>query len=299
MMKKTALLTTAIFVTSLYAFGQDNDNLFSRLQAITNMGVTFYNVDGYEMTSQKVEADFSTKNISKKYKQLKVKEKELTTSDSSFDFPNYYVFKTEEQPKGYHNNMAYYFIETTDKKIIAFTFGSINKTDKEFERKFVRLVRDNAIPQSVFNSIQIDSINFAGRKIPLGGSCRWMGINNVQCHYYGQMNWSVHKTLDDATQTVNNQFATISSGNKGKVVSDTTVTVIFEGTETNAKKIIYDFTGVTSVLVGMSGGKTLTMYFVAAPVRNNFVSCAMSFWNNDQINPSGLSPLLEQVMKLK
>jgi hypothetical protein len=25
----------------------------------------------------------------------------------------------------------------------------------------------------------------------------------------------------------------------------------------------------------------------------------MSFWNNDQINPSGLAPLLEQVMKLE
>jgi hypothetical protein len=48
----------------------------------------------------------------------------------------------------------------------------------------------------------------------------------------------------------------------------------------------------------MSGGKTLTIYFVAAPVRKNYVSCVMSFWNNDQINPSGLTPLLEQVMKL-
>jgi hypothetical protein len=49
----------------------------------------------------------------------------------------------------------------------------------------------------------------------------------------------------------------------------------------------------------MTGGKTLTIYFVAAPVRENNVSCVMSFWNNDQINSSGLSPLLEQVMKLK
>jgi hypothetical protein len=62
---------------------------------------------------------------------------------------------------------------------------------------------------------------------------------------------------------------------------------------------VYDFKGVKSLLVGMSGGKTLTIYFVASPAKENFVSCVMSFWNNDNINPGGLPPLLEEVMKLK
>lgn len=269
------------------------------MQAISNNGVDFFNVDGMELTSQKVDAEFNKKNISKRFKQLKVKEKELTASDSTLGFENFYVFKTEEEPKGVFNNMSYYFIESADKKLIALTIASINKTDKDLERQFVQLVKNNAIPKSIFNSVQIDSINFAGRKISLGGSCHWMGINNVQCSPNGQMDWSVHKTFDDATQSLNNQFTRIKASYKGKIISDTTVAVIFEGTETTAKKIIYDFTGATSVLVGMSGGKTLTVYFVAAPVRNNFVSCIMSFWNNDKINSSGLSPLLERVMKLK
>lgn len=288
-----------MFFVFTYSYGQDSDNLFSRLQGISNNGVDFYNVDGIEITSQKINAEFSSKNILKKFKQLSIKENELIASDSLLGFKNLYVFKSKEEPKGFFNNMSYYFIESTDQKLIGFTFASINKIDKEFERKFIKLVKNNAIPKSVFNSLQIDSINFAGRKISLGGSCLWMGINNVQCHYYGQMNWSVHKNFDDAKQTINNQFATIKSLKSGKIVSDTTVNVIFEGAEITAKRIVYDFTGVTSALVGMSGGKTLTIYFVAAPVRNNFVSCVMSFWNNDQINPSGLSPLLEQVMKLK
>jgi len=42
----------------------------------------------------------------------------------------------------------------------------------------------------------------------------------------------------------------------------------------------------------------LTAYYVACEVRNNYVSCVMSFWNNDQINESGLPPLLEKVMQL-
>ncbi len=49
----------------------------------------------------------------------------------------------------------------------------------------------------------------------------------------------------------------------------------------------------------MSGGKTLTIYYVACKVRENYVSCCMSFWNNDTITENGLAPLLEKVMKLK
>lgn len=293
----TILISLSFFTISVY--GQNNDNLFIRLQAISNRGVDFFNVDGIEITSQKIDAEFSAKNISRKFKQLSIKEKELTYSDSLLTIRNFFVYKANEEPIGLYKNMSYYFIESIDHKIIGITFLMVNKTDKEFERAFTKLIYNDAIPKTLYNSIEIDSINFAGRKISLGSSCHWMGINNVQCPYYGQMNWSVHKDLADASKSVENQLEEIKARKNAKIVSDTTVEVIFEGTTTKAKRIIYDFKGVTSALVGMSGGKILTIYFVAAPVRLNFVSCVMSFWNNDQINPSGLSPLLEQVMKIK
>jgi len=295
---KIIFFTLVVFLTgSIY--GQENDNLFSRLQGISNRGIDWFNVDGIEITSQKLDVEFSAKNCVKKFPQLKIKEKELITSDDLLSFKNYYVYKSQEEPQNFFNNMAYYFVESPDKKLIAFTFASINKSNKEFERNFINLVCNNEIPKSIYNSTEIDSINFAGRKIPLGNSCRWMGVNNVQCPYYGQMNWSVHKDLEDASLTVNNQFVSISSRKGGKIVSDTTVDVIFEGVETTARRVVYSFTGAKSLLLSMEGSKTLTIYFVSAPVRNNFVSCVMSFWGSDQINPSGLSPLLEQVMKLK
>ena len=62
---------------------------------------------------------------------------------------------------------------------------------------------------------------------------------------------------------------------------------------------MYDITGINSLLAGMSGGKTLTAYYVAEKVRDNYVSCVLSFWNNDEIKESGLPLLLEQVMKLQ
>jgi hypothetical protein len=74
---------------------------------------------------------------------------------------------------------------------------------------------------------------------------------------------------------------------------------MFEGTETTARKVIYDFTGITAAMVGMTGGRNLTIFFVTAQVRQHYVSCVMSFWNNDYTTPGGLAPLLDQVMKLK
>ena len=299
-MKKQFIIFVILISSSCSsAFGQKNDSLFSRLRAISNSGTDFFNVDGIEITSQNINSEFSKKNILKKFKKYSINENDLNGSDSSIQNQNYYISKSEEISQGTIQQTAYYFIESKSKGITAITFAGINKSDKVFEREFVGLIMNDEIPKSVYSPLEIDSINFAGRKIALGKSCHWMGINNVQCPYYGQMNWSVHKTLDDASQGVTNQYHVIKAKRGGKIISEELIDVIFEGTEIKAKKVVYDFKGVKSLLVGMSGGKTLTIYFVAAPGRHNFVSCVMSFWNNDSVNSRGLPPLLEEVMKLK
>lgn len=298
-MKTRYILILLICSIPVLVYGQDNCSFFSRLQGISKNGVDFFNIDGIEITSQKIESEFTKKNIETKFPQLNIKEKELVNTDSLIETLNFHVFKSFEKPKGFFSNMSYYFVESSDKKLVAFTFSSVNKVDTNLEHKFIKLSINNAIPRSIYSSANVDSINFAGRKISLGSSCWWMGINNVHCEFYGQMNWSVHEKFDDAKHTVNDQFLTLKYGKKGKIVCDTTVNIVFEGTQTTAKRIIFKITGFNSILSGMTGGKSLTVYYVAAPVRNNFVSCVMSFWNNDQINPSGLPPLLEQIMKLK
>ena len=299
-MKTKLLFFTSIIFLVCSVYGQENDNLFARLQGISNHGVDFFNVDGIEITSEKIDVEFSAKNCARKFPQFKIKEKEIKTSDSLLNFKNFYVYKSQEDPKNSFLNISYYFVESPDKKTIAITFASINKNgDKVFERNFIGLVCTNSIPESIYHSHEIDSINFAGRKIPLGSSCRWMNVNNVQCPYYGQMNWSVHKNMEDALFTVENQYLVTKSKKGVKVISENLVNVIFEGTETTARKIVYDFTGVRALLLNMEGSKRLTIYYVSVPVRDNFVSCVMSYWGSDQIHSSGLPPLLEQVMKLK
>ena len=276
---KTKLQTLIIIFALSHSplFAQKKERLFDRLQGISSNGIDFFNVDGIEITSQNINQEFSKKSIVKKFKQYSIKETDLITSDSIVKGRNFFVTKVDEMFPGIKQMTTYYFIENVEKKLTAITFTSMSKIDKNLEKEMVSAILNKTIPQSVYNPLQIDSINFAGRKIPLKNSCRWTGVNNVQCPYYGQMNWSVHKSIDDAVLSRDNQFNVIKARKGGKVVSDETIDIIFEGAETKAKKLIYDFKGVTSVLAGMSGGKTLTIYYVASPVREHYVSCVLSF----------------------
>jgi len=292
-----------IFIVLLLTFSslnaQEEDNIFNRLQAINNNGLVFYNVDGFSVTSQTLNYKFTEKGLKKVYRKYSIKKKNIKTKDTTLVYNNFYVQKIDKLTDKLTQYNSYFFVENKNNRVTIIQFSSINKNDKEFERSMVNQIIENRIPEKCFTSMVIDSINFAGRKIKLGNSCNWTNVNTVQCPYYGEMNWSVHKDLEDAKNTVEQQFAITKSRKNGKVISEEIVEIEFEGTETNAKKVIYDFTGVTSLLVGMSGGKTLTIYYVATKVRNNYVSCVLSFWNNDNINVSGLPALLEEVMKLK
>ena len=291
-----------IFLFSLLSFpifGQNSDNYSTRLKAINNQDIVFYNIDGVNFSSQTFNSEFSEKGLKKILRKYSIDKKDVKVKDEKLTFNNYYVTKNELISENIIQNNSYYFVENEDKRVSVFWFGSINKQDRDFERKFVNLILENKIPKEVFESITIDSIDFAGRQIKLGSNCYWTNVNTVQCPYYGEMNWSIHKDLEDAQNSVENQLAMTKAQKGGKVVSEEIVDIEFEGNPTKAKRVISDFTGVTSLLAGMSGGKTLTIYYVASEVRDNYVSCVLSFWNNDTITENGLAPLLEKVMKLK
>jgi len=296
-MKSLFLLIVAL--TTTLSFCQEKDDFSKRLKAINNQTIIFYNIDGVDFSSQTFSNEFSEKGLKKLYKKYSINESDIKVKDDSLKNNNFYITKSENVAENINQISSYYFVENQNKTVSVFWFGYYNKLNKEFERKYVNHILNDEIPKEVFEPMTIESIDFAGRKIELGNSCNWTNINTVQCPYYGEMNWSVHKTIETAKNSIDNQFNITKSRKGGKVISEEEIDVIFEETETKAKKVIYDFTGAKSLLAGMSGGKTLTIYYVACKVRENYVSCCMSFWNNDTITENGLAPLLEKVMKLK
>jgi archaellum component FlaF (FlaF/FlaG flagellin family) len=294
-----SILYLLLLLTTASSFCQDNDDFAKRLKALNNQTIIFYNVDGVEFSSQTFSNEFSEKGLKKIYRKYSISDSDLKVQDKKLENNNFYITKSEIVAENVNQISSYYFVENKSKTVTVFWFGYFGALNQDFERKYVNLILENKIPNEVFESMTIESIDFAGRQLELGNSCYWTNINTVQCPYYGEMNWSVHKTIESAKNSIHNQFTITKNKKGGKVLSEEEVDVLFEGTETKAKKVIYDFTGSKSLLAGMSGGKTLTIYYVACQVRENYVSCCMSFWNNDTITVSGLSPLLEKVMQLK
>ncbi|WP_265427843.1 hypothetical protein [Chryseobacterium sp. YIM B08800] len=280
-------------------FSQEN-NVLERLSALNNNGKIWYNIDGYSITSEKFNNSFDEKGLKKVFRKHQITDSDVKTKDDQIKYNNLLISKQQKIDDNNFQTNNYYFIENQDKTISVIWFIKFGQTDKETEEKMVNLIIENKIPEDNFVPMKITSINFAGRKIELGNSCYWTFLNTVQCPYLGEMNWSVHRNLDSAKEAIENQLNVTKSKKGGKVASEEIVDVEFEGVQTKAKKIIYDFTGVASALAGMSGGKNLTVYYIAENIRNKNVSCVMSFWNNDQINPeTKLPPLLEKIIKLQ
>jgi hypothetical protein len=282
-----------------FCFSQEN-NVLERLSALNNNGKIWYNIDGYSITSEKFNNSFDEKGLKKVFRKHQITDSDVKIKDNQINFNNLLISKQQKISDNNFQTNNYYFVENPDKTVSVVWFIKNGKTDKETEEKMVNLIIENKIPEENFVPMKITSINFAGRKIELGNSCYWTFLNTVQCPYLGEMNWSVHRNLESAKEAIENQLNITKSKNGGKVTSEEIVDIEFEGVQTKAKKVIYDFTGVASALAGMSGGKNLTVYYVAENVRNRNVSCVMSFWNNDQINPeTKLPPLLEKIIKLK
>lgn len=285
-----------IFLLFFSSYFSQNNNIFERLSVLENGGKVWYNIDGYSVTSEIFNYNFDEKGLKKVFRKHNISDKDFKTKNQNIKFNNFFVTKQQTFREVKQTN-NYYFVENQNKTISVIWFIKTGKTDKETEEILTNAILENKIPRENFVPIQISSINFAGKIVELGNSCYWTFLNNVQCPYFGEINWSIHRTLEDAKQSIESQLNITKSRKMGKIVSEKIVDVEFEGITTKAKKVVFEINAITSVL---AGGKALIIYYVAENVRNKNISCVMSFWNNDQINPeTKLPPLLEKLMKLK
>lgn len=159
------------------------------------------------------------------------------------------------------------------------------RMDKEMEESLINMILENKIPENKFLSTDVSSIDFVGRKVHLYPSYYWTSINSIQCPYSGMANWGIHKDLKGAKKAIETQLLISKSKKSRKIISEEWIDIEFEGIPTTAKKVVLKLKGITLVLANMSGGESLTIYYVAENVIDINVSMVMSYWNNDEINP--------------
>jgi len=294
-------LTVLLFFISFQLLHSQEDTFFDSFQAIKKSDLVFYDANGISITTESYRYSFSEKNLKKVFRKTKNNFKRVKKFiDTVLSARNYYLINNKNLTKDIVSYNVTYYVENSN-EISIFYFGGLKKINTEFCRIFIEKFINNKIPKSIYVSQRIDSIKFLGRNIVLGRNCNWMGVRNVQCPYNGQMSWTTHKTLKEAI--LDNKTSQLLSENMKpakKVISKDSVDIIFEGKNTKALKVIYDLKGFNSLLLNAtSGAKTLIAYYVAENIRNTYVSCVLSHWDNDTIRKSGLPPLLEETMELK
>ncbi len=288
-----------LLFAALSAGAQTPEQLLPHVLAVSPQpGVTTFNVAGVDVLQLKSKMDFEPKSFLRDFKSWGLMSKHLTPVQG-LPVAAYYARKNVKQPKGEVADVHYYFLKEGSQSVIGLQFTGWGNPDSTFEATFIKMLLELPIPQEAFQPAKFDSIDFAGRKFWTGENCYWTNVATAQCPRNGEMNWSLHPTLESATNTVNNHFGDVTSRKGSVIVSNGLTDVLFEGVATKARKVVYDFTGFTGVLLKLEGSRRLTVYYVAAPVRGHFMSWAGSFWASDVIGTETKLPaLLEQVMKL-
>lgn len=131
------------------------------------------------------------------------------------------------------------YIAPTDEKIYDISMLGYDTRDTIQEHKFVQLVIRNSISGSVFLSPGPGMINFAGRIVQLKNNFEWMAPDNIYCPGKGQMNWSVHSSMNKAIRARDFQLIQNADRKLMEILKRDTVPVSFEGSNVQALRIIY------------------------------------------------------------
>ncbi len=288
-------------IVPIFGFGQYQESeIMDRLSGLKRNDMLFFQLDGIDIAVKSAYCNITPKELAKTFRIFKVSKKDLETNKVE-TAEGYWAVKKEIPNQNSRGIESIVFAPADGNLVHAFSF--VYQKDSEGERvatEFVKFFLNQPPLENILASNKLDTVDFVGRDIYLGSACRWMSVNNIQCPYLGQISWTVHHSLEAARQqedfTVKNL---IETNHKGRVVSDEKIPVRFEGEDASARKLVFDLKGVTSLLAGMSGGETLTIYYVTTSIRGKHISCTMSHWNNDRLEENNLPPLINEVMSFK
>ena len=258
----------------------------------------FFDHRGYSIVVHEYNVSLSEAICQDAKKKNGIKRKSRSIKITGFeDFP--LIYHRSKPLKDGFENVATVFLYEQDSTATYIAFRG-PKLDTVLYRQFITAYLNDMIKSGLYlQNSRADSIHFLDRKILLGEVCRFLGPRNVQCEHRGQINWSVHNTLEDAKNAALFQFYNTEAQN-GKLISDESVLVTFEGEPTKARKVVWKIGGIGGYLAKeMDGSNKLGTYYIAVELGGKYIHAVMSHWSNDPLLENGLPPLLSEFMELK
>lgn len=278
------------FLDSLAAASGPKGNSLpiGNINGLRQEGFDFFNAEGYNIDLEVMDRPLdenTTREIKRKYEITDRFTKEAVQA-------NYWRYGNEEVKDSVLVSTVFYVIGVSPAKTLVLSYRTAVDRNIPFELGFNRLAIGDSIPGSCFSNMVVDSIRFAGRYIPLGRACNWMGANNIQCPHLGQMNWSEFREMERANQMIQNQL--IMSSQDVTIESTELIDILFEKNKTKALRVTYKI-GLPKIVLG--GSNRIVTYYVVSEVRDRYVGCVLSHYDDDA-KKNELPPLLAEVMEL-
>ena len=291
-----------------------NTNIESRLYYQKLDNVATYGAGKYQLRYTDVEVDgVITKNLPKFIRGF-AHDKGFTDSipkiNPKLNISHYYVSTHEKVKDGLWNNNICYFIY--DKKQLqkpirmvllkSTTAAKSNAIDEEMLKAVMSAKYQKDLEKNALGGKEFD---FLGRKIILDDECFWGDLGLVRCPTKGEMNWSLHRTLAEAQESV---FLQAKSGEVLDAmeipekdatfnrVGDREIELIFEENPTKAREITY----LLHYQKSQDIDKKLIVYYIATTVRGYHIACVLSYWDDSPKLPNTQLPaFISEFMQLK
>lgn len=265
--------------------------LFANTNGLKQSRATFYQTEGYTVFDAVEHLPYNENSFRKLARKYKLTDHARTIKETSSPLSITEVVDTQSN-NGVTETKVYYYIPVGDGTIRSIGLATILPRDTAVENFLIRNIVGATMPDSVFSDAAFTNVNFAGRKLTLPATaCGWMGINNIQCSQRGQMNWSTYRSQQQALLMTQNQSLMNSEKRMYDIQGEEKINIIFEGIKMSAQKVTYKISMPKIVM----GSNILIVYYITALVRGRYVSCVLSYYDN-QGNDKMLPPLLQEVM---
>jgi len=315
--KQTLLLMTVLILFSLSASAQvsnTSDSLLlqkdilkdfswfrERIKGATEEERWKYYLNGHEYEIEITcptakDFPFSTKEWLFRYLSAPFKKKYQRTDNVPWlPLPNRFFYASDKLDT-ISLSFSHYIVSNTDPFVYDIDMFRYDTRDSILEKEIVYSIIKNGFKDSAFLAPGPNMINFAGRIIKMKNNFKWMSPDNIYCPSLGQMNWSVHSTIDKSMRARDLQIIRNNDLKFVEILKKDTVAVVFEGSTMQALRITYR-SKEPRIFWG-KGSKTLLVYYIVAPVRGRFVTCVLSHYD-DQLLNGNVPPPLNSVMSLK
>lgn len=290
------VLIVLLFVFQASGAVLAQEGVLADMQGLSYEKGWVFELEGYTISVEKNKEKLNDKGIKRIKKKYDLNNVSSEYSDKKLKWENWVIESKsfEKNVPDVINYQTCYLLPESDDYMNVVSFESLNRRDTILEQTFLNAFFSRNLSQYVKDSWTAEEINFAGRRIPLGNICAWVAPYNVHCPSFGQISWSVFRNKEDAE--INNYAHYLLNKKSGqyKVLDESDVDILFEGYQTQAKRLIYKINKSKALL---GGRNELAVYYVVRKVRGKYISCVLSHYIEDRDNYR-LPPLLEEVMSL-